>query len=74
MNGFNGYDGSAYLNGKNGLRKGRQKGAESFINDPNFSGKVEFYGIRGLNIGLSGYYGNTQTTLYHGIGKSENEA
>lgn len=74
VNGFNGYDGSANLNGKNGLRKGRQKGAESFISAPNFSGKIEYYGIRGLNMGLSGYYGNTQTTLYQGIGKNENES
>lgn len=74
VNGFNGYDGNANLNGKDGLRKGRQKGAESFISAPNFSGKLEFYGVRGLNIGLSGYYGNTQTTLYQGIGKDENES
>lgn len=74
VNGFNGFDGSANLSGKNGLRKGRQKGAESFISSPNFSGKIEYYGVRGLNIGLSGYYGNTQTTLYQGIGKSENES
>ena len=74
VNGFNGYDGNANLNGKNGLRKGRQKGAESFISAPNFSGKIEYYGVRGLNIGLSGYYGNTQTTLYQGIGKNEEES
>ena len=74
VNGFNGYDGNANLNGKNGLRKGRQKGAESFISAPNFSGKIEYYGVRGLNIGLSGYYGNTQTTLYQGIGKNEKES
>lgn len=74
LNGFNGYDGSAKLNGKNGLRKGRQKGAESFGSFPNFSGKVEYYGIRGLNIGLSGYFGKTQSSLYDGIGKNDDEA
>ena len=74
MNGFNGYDGSANLSGKNGLRKGRQKGAESFISSPNFAGKVEYYGIRGLNIGLSGYFGKTQSTLYDGIEKNDDEA
>lgn len=73
MNGFNGYDGSANLSGKNGLRKGRQKGAESFISSPNFAGKVEYYGIRGLNIGLSGYFGKTQSTLYDGIEKNDDE-
>ena len=71
MNGFNGYDGSANLSGKNGLRKGRQKGAESFSSSPNFAGKVEHYGIRGLNIGLSGYFGKTQSTLYDGIEKDD---
>lgn len=71
VNGFNGYDGQANLNGANGLRKGRQKGAESFISSPNISGKVEFYGARGLNIGFSGYFGNTQSTMYDGLGKND---
>ncbi|MDA3882399.1 MAG: hypothetical protein PF481_03885 [Bacteroidales bacterium] len=74
MNGFNGYDGSAHLSGKNGLRKGRQKGAESYISSPNFTGKVEYYGIRGLNIGLSGYFGKTQSTLYNGVDKNDNSS
>lgn len=73
VNGFNGYDGTAKLNGKNGLRSGRQKGASSYISSPNFTGKVEYYGIRGLNIGLSGYFGDTQSKLYNGIAK-DNEA
>lgn len=71
VNGFNGYDGTARLDGKNGLRKGRQKGAESYISSPNYSGKVEFYGIRGLNIGLSAYTGKTQSSLYDGIPKND---
>jgi hypothetical protein len=69
VNGFNGYDGTARLNGKNGLRGGRQKGASSYISAPNFTGKVEYYGIRGLNLGLSGYFGDTQSKLYNGISK-----
>jgi len=73
VNGFNGYDGTAKLNGKSGLRSGRQKGASSYISSPNFTGKVEYYGIRGLNIGLSGYFGDTQSKLYNGIAK-DNEA
>lgn len=71
VNGFNGYDGSSYLNGKDGLRKGRQKGAESFISSPNFSTKVEYYGVRGLNVGLSGYFGETQSSLYNGVDKND---
>ena len=73
VNGFNGYDGNATLDGKNGLRKGRQKGAESYISSPNFSAKIEYYGARGLNIGLSGYFGKTQSTAYNNIEKSDNE-
>ena len=73
VNGFNGYDGTARLNGKSGLRSGRQKGAESYISAPNFTGKLEYYGIRGLNVGLSGYFGDTQSKLYNGIAK-DNEA
>jgi hypothetical protein len=71
VNGFNGYDGTAKLSGKIGLRSGRQKGAESYISAPNYSARVEYYGIRGLNLGLSGYVGNTQSKLYQGINKSD---
>ncbi len=74
VNGFNGYDGAARLNGKNGFRSGRQKGAESYISSPNLTGKVEYYGIRGLNLGLSAYIGNTQSTLYNNLDKSDNAA
>lgn len=74
MNGLNGYDGSARLSGRNALRKGRQKGAESYISSPNFAVKVEYYAVRGLNIGLSGYFGKTQSTLYDGIDKDDDTA
>lgn len=74
VNGFNGYDGAAKVNGQNGLRSGRQKGAESYISSPNFTAKVEYYGMRGLNVGLSGYLGNTQSTLYNGIAKDDEAA
>ncbi len=74
FNGFNGYDGAAKLNGKNGFRSGRQKGAESYMSSPTFGGKVEYYGILGLNVGLSGYFGKTQSTLYNGIAKDDQAA
>ena len=62
FNGFKSYaDGSGILRGSDGLRKGRQKGAESVINAPNFSAKLDYYGIMGLRLGLSGYFGKTQT-------------
>jgi len=56
---FNGFK-SDGLRGKDGLRKGRQKGAESTVSTPTFSAKVDYYGIRGLRLGLSGYFGKTQ--------------
>lgn len=60
FNGFNSVNGDKYLGGKNGLRNGRQKGAESNFNTPNFSAKVDFYGVQGLRLGLAGYFGRTQ--------------
>jgi hypothetical protein len=37
------------------------------MSSPNLSFKTEYYGIRGLTLGLSGYFGKTQSTLYSGI-------
>lgn len=71
VNGFKGYDGEALLDGKNGFRKGRQKGAESIMSTPDITGKIEYYGIAGLNLGLSLYSGKTRSNLYDGISKSD---
>lgn len=60
FNGFASVNGSKVLGGKNGLRNGRQKGAKSTINTPNFSAKADYYGINGLRLGLAGYVGRTQ--------------
>jgi hypothetical protein len=48
------------LRGSNGLRSGRQKGIRSTIDSPTFSTKLDYYGIRGLRLGLSTYFGRTQ--------------
>ncbi len=62
FNGFISYrGGNGLIRGVDGLRKGRQKGAESVINSPNFSTKFDYYGIRGLRVGIAGYFGKTQT-------------
>jgi len=62
FNGFKSYaDGGGFLRGSDGLRKGRQKGAESQISSPTLSAKLDFYGLPGLRLGLSGYFGDTQT-------------
>ena len=51
---------SGFLKGSNGLRGGRQKGIQSTIDSPTFSAKADYYGIPGLRLGLSGYFGKTQ--------------
>lgn len=51
---------SGFLSGKNGLRGGRQKGIQSTVDSPTLSVKADYYGIPGLRMGLSGYFGKTQ--------------
>jgi hypothetical protein len=53
---------SGFLKGSNGLRGGRQKAIQSTIDSPTFSAKIDYYGISGLRLGLSGYFGKTQAT------------
>lgn len=74
VNGFKSYDGGGTLRGSDGFRKGRQKGAESTMSSPNITGKVDYYGIKGLKLGLSGYFGNTQSTAYDGVLKDDADA
>jgi hypothetical protein len=73
-NGFKSYDDGPTLSGSNGFRKGRQKGAESFMNAPNLAFKVNYFGVTGLQLGLSTYSGRSQTSLYHGVDKSDANA
>jgi hypothetical protein len=61
---FNGFlsvneDGEA-LGGDSGLRNGRQEGVKAVVSSPSFSSKLDYYGISGLRLGLSGYFGRTQ--------------
>jgi len=51
---------SGVIKGSNGLRSGRQKGIRSTVNSPTFSAKLDYYGLPGLRLGLSGYVGDTQ--------------
>ena len=74
INGFKGYDDGAKLNGASGFRSGRQKGAESIIHSPNLTFKINYFGLPGLQLGLSGYTGKTQSTLYGAIEKSDSQA
>lgn len=63
VNGFNGYDNTGHLNAKYPFRKGRQKGAESYMSSPNFSARISYFGLPKTKIGLSAYTGNTQTKI-----------
>jgi hypothetical protein len=73
VNGFSSYgsDGKGTLNGSGYLRNGRQRGAKSFLSAPNLSAKVDYYGIRGLKLGLAGYFGDTQSALFNNLDKSD---
>jgi hypothetical protein len=51
---------SGFLKGSNGLRSGRQKAIQSTVDSPTLSTKLDYYGIPGLRLGLSGYFGQTQ--------------
>jgi hypothetical protein len=73
MNGVLSYK-SAGLLTASGFRSGRQKGAESVMSSPNFTGRIEHYGLSGFKFGLSGWYGPTQSALYQGIDKSDQAA
>ena len=71
VNGFASYTDGPTLRGSDALRKGRQKGAESFMSSPNLTFKAEYFGFRGVNLGISGYFGNTQSSLYDGLEKDD---
>jgi hypothetical protein len=53
---------SGFLKGSDGLRGGRQKGIKSTVDSPTLSLKFDYYGIPGLRLGLSGYFGKSQAT------------
>ncbi len=74
VNGFSSYDDGGKLRGSNGFRKGRQKGAESQFSSPNFSAKVDFYGINGLKMGAAAYIGKTQSSLFDGLKIDDTDA
>ncbi|MBN1649916.1 MAG: hypothetical protein JW857_01235 [Bacteroidales bacterium] len=67
VNGFLGYNGSAKFDSDDAYRGGRQKGAESVVRFPNLSAKIDYNGIRHLKVGVSGYFGKTQSSLFSNI-------
>jgi len=42
-----------------GIREGRQKGAETNVSSAAVTGRLEYVGIRGLTLGVSGWSGNS---------------
>ncbi len=73
VNGFQSYnnDDGGILNGSLGYKKGRQEVGENTISSPGISSKIDFYGVPGLKLGISGYYGKTQSTLYDNLLNSD---
>lgn len=71
MNGFNGFDGSAKFRGVDGFRKGRQKGAESFMSSPTLAGRVSYFGLPGLQAGYSYYGGKSQSVMFDDLDKAD---
>jgi len=67
VNGPMGYDGDSRLSGKQPIRSARQKGSEATMRQPDLSTKINYYGIRGLNIGASAYIGTTESTLFDNL-------
>lgn len=75
LNGFSGYDGTkGLINGEKFLRDARQKGAKSVMTSPDLSVKIDYYGVSGLKIGLSGYFGKTESALYKNLDLSNPES
>ncbi|MGB1038074.1 MAG: hypothetical protein ACPGYY_05455, partial [Bacteroidia bacterium] len=62
-----GYDNGAKLNGKKPIRGARQKGAQVTMSGFDLSGKLTYYGIKGLDLGIAGYFGNTESSLYDNL-------
>lgn len=73
VGGLNGYDSKGIFNGSSGFREGRQKGSKAYVNSPALTGKVEFYGIKNLNLGVSGYFGKSQSRLYGKLSKNNSD-
>ena len=74
VNGFNGYDGDGVFNGSSGLRNGRQKGSKSYMTSPDFASRFSYGGIPNLSLGLSTYFGESESTAYNELDLSDENA
>lgn len=67
VNGPLGFDQQGKLKGGKPIRGARQKGSQVTMSDIDLSGRLTYYGVRGLNLGISGYFGKTESSLYNNL-------
>ncbi|HAN76354.1 MAG TPA: hypothetical protein DCQ31_00570 [Bacteroidales bacterium] len=74
VNGLSGYETAGVFSGSKTLRDGRLKGSKAYVTSPALSGKYEFYGISNLTVGLSGYFGKSNSKLLQNMDKNDQAA
>jgi hypothetical protein len=75
LNGFSGHDGTkGLINGEKFLRDARQKGAKSVMTSPDVSLRIDYFGVSGLKLGISGYLGKSESALYKNLDRSNLES
>lgn len=63
-----GYNNGPQVSAANGIRKARQKGAESLVSTlPGISTQLEYYGIDNFKFGVSAYHGETNTSVINDL-------
>ena len=67
VNGPMSYTDEAKLSGSKPLRGARQKGSQVTMTSPDLSAKVNYYGLKGFDIGLATYMGSTESSLFHNV-------
>lgn len=67
VNGPLGFDNGAKLKGEKPIRGARQKGSQVTMTGIDFSGRLTYYGINGLNLAVSGYLGQTESSLFNNL-------
>ncbi len=67
VNGPLGYNNEGKLSGSKPIRGARQKGSQVTMSHPDLSGRLTYYGVRGLDVGLSAYLGQTESNLFNNL-------
>ena len=71
VGGPKGYDDAQLFKGGSGIRKGRQKGAEAIVHSPGITGKLNYYGIKNLNMAVSGYAGYSESSMFVDLDRND---